>query len=457
MPPKKASKLTLASHLASSSSEGEDSSLMAIDVKPLPNRTSPVETSATKKSRGRPRKQGVLTSSQATQESGDLIAPASEPAVGTKKQRSSKASTSNPTEHPTAPTAVKKRKAEDRNVNTKQPETDEEIEVTEEHGGQERVRVRNAPGTRGRLGKPTKAASRRKTARRRVLEVPETQTVDEHIDSEDEDLHDPLFEESDAAPPYHDTTATRERQTPTMIANADALADELVQLKIRYEKLRHLKIDQGNSIQEEQIQALQEQDRASQRIIENLKSELKSRSIAFQQFQEKDKRIQELEEQQTAMETKIERLLQDHAILSAKLETARNSTKAIAHNTKAAIPAAATKEFSHHRDNLYSDLCGLIVVNVKTDEDGGVEYDCLSTGRNGALHFKLQLDAEEEDDDDDAEDNGPFFTYNPILERGRDERLIAVLPEIFRDEMNFQRTSGVEFYLRLMQSLQLPA
>ncbi|KAF3311580.1 hypothetical protein TWF173_008208 [Orbilia oligospora] len=230
------------------------------------------------------------------------------------------------------------------------------------------------------------------------------------------------------------------------------LADELAQLKLKFEKLRRLQADDADAIYAEQIKALEERDKASQRIVVNLKAELKSRSISLQELQEKEKRIQELEKQNSLMEDKIERLLQDHAVLSAKLETARNIGKMPSNNSKTTASSSVSKEFSQHRENLYSDLCGLIVVNVKSDEDGGIEYDCLSTGKNGALHFKLQLDAE--DDEDQVDDDGPYFTYNPMLERGRDERLIAVLPPIFRDEMNFKRTRGVDFYLQLMQSLQ---
>ncbi|KAK6509914.1 hypothetical protein TWF481_004636 [Arthrobotrys musiformis] len=298
----------------------------------------------------------------------------------------------------------------------------------------------------------------RKKAVEQKLEIPETQAArGEASESEDEDIDASQSEESDPTPSSGRNKNQKagkgsKASKASGKADTDTLAEELAQLKLKYEKLRRLQTDDADAIHAEQFKALEERDRASQRIIENLKAELNSRSISLQQLQKKDERIQELEKQNSLMEGKIERLLQDHAVLSAKLETARNIGKTPSNNPKAIAPGGTSKEFSQHRENLYSDLCGLIVVNVKSDEDGGIEYDCLSTGKNGALHFKLQLDAE--DDEDEVDDDGPYFTYNPMLERGRDERLIAVLPPIFRDEMNFKRTRGVDFYLQLMQSLQ---
>ncbi|KAK6533864.1 hypothetical protein TWF281_005214 [Arthrobotrys megalospora] len=395
MPPKKAPKPT------SSSSEEDGSSIP------------PVESSAIKKSRGRPRKQQHQPAPAASvipEDTDDSLAPPPPPEM--KK-----------------PPVERKEKGK---------------AVVVVGGGE--------PPTKSKIANPTKAVPSRKRAVEQKLEIPETQAVrEEASQSEDEDMDISQDEESDPPP-------ARRKNQPSKVGKAsgkpdpDALADELAQLKIKYEKLRRLRTDDADAIHREQIKALEERDKASQRIIENLKSELKSRSISLQQLQEKDQRIQELEKQNSLMEDKIERLLQDHAVLSAKLETARNIGKTPSNNSKAIVTGGASKEFSQHRENLYSDLCGLIVVNVKSDEDGGIEYDCLSTGKNGALHFKLQLDAE--DDDDEADDDGPYFTYNPMLERGRDERLIAVLPPIFRDEMNFKRTRGVDFYLQLMQSLQ---
>ncbi|KAF3903805.1 hypothetical protein AA313_de0203873 [Arthrobotrys entomopaga] len=441
MPPKKATKQTLASHIISSSEDEVAAAAAA-------TRATSVETSAVKKTRGRPRKQPSTASSQATVEQDDTLPLVAE--TGSKKG-ASKPQQDPPATLLTVPRKPKTGQQQQQRNKNKLPSLDEDSEEIAAPTVSSKLTKKITTATtrsRNTSGKGRKTAGQ-------SLEIPETQIIeDPGSASGDSDSAMHSDEENKLTTSGNDKTTKVKQRKPTKNVDVDAVVDELAQLKLRYEKLRYLKMEEADSIQDEQMQALQDQDKASQRIIENLKSELKSRVISFQQLQEKDRRIRELEEQQSVMEHKIERLLQDHAILSAKLETARNSTKTPSSNPKAIAAAVGhTKEFSHHKDNLYSDLCGLLVLNLKTDEDGGIEYDCLSTGKNGALHFKLQLDGED-DEDDDPDDDGPYFTYNPMLERGRDERLIAVLPPIFRDEMNFKRTRGVDFYLQLMQSLQ---
>ncbi|KAK6333912.1 hypothetical protein TWF730_004091 [Orbilia blumenaviensis] len=431
MPPKKSTKATLISSASddNDNNSSDDASLVpSTDRKPTANTRISVESSAIKKSRGRPRKQPVQHPSGIPEDDDTLSAASQQdPLLDAKKE-----------------VPIEQQQKDKTKGKTKAP--------TE---GDLPTKTKTTMTTN-----PTKTIPSRKKAADQKIEIPETQVVaGEDSESEGEGDVDMSDDDDDDREPDPPAPATNKEKTKRSKAgkapvkpDADGLADELAQLKIKYEKLRRLQTDHADAIHDEQIKALEERDKASQSIIKNLKDELKSRSVSLQQFQEKETRIQELEKQNSLMEDKIERLLQDHAVLSAKLETARNIGKTPSNNSKAIAPSGASKEFSQHRENLYSDLCGLIVVNVKSDEDGGIEYDCLSTGKNGALHFKLQLDAE--DDEDDEDDDGPYFTYNPMLERGRDERLIAVLPPIFRDEMNFKRTRGVDFYLQLMQSLQ---
>ncbi|KAJ6258446.1 hypothetical protein Dda_6487 [Drechslerella dactyloides] len=454
MPPRRAPKPTLASHLASSPFSSSDDDELPQDTKPASRPAASVESSAVKKSRGRPRKQSlsVATPNRANevQIDTDVTMSKTKPQSAAKPSARARASrTADTPRQPAAETGTKRKKTGPQAGLAKIEENSENDEPDAD-----------VPPAKRRATKTTRAAApgRKKAADLRA-EIPETQ-VDSRIPDEDVSR---LSDEQEDEPP------ARSRKP----AAADEIADvkaELEQLRARYNKLRHLKTDQAESIQKERVQALQEQDKgqsprqsllagylifgvtASQRIIESLRAQLEAKDVAHEAMRQKDARVEQLERENAIMEKKIERLVQDHAILSAKLETARNQAKPASTVAKANGAAAFSKEFSQHRDNLYSDLCGLIVLNVKNDEDGGIEYDCLSTGRNGALHFKLQLDAEDEDED---EEDGPYFTYNPMLERGRDERLLAVLPPIFRDEMNFKRTRGVDFYLQLMQSLQV--
>ncbi|KAF3921276.1 hypothetical protein ABW21_db0206933 [Orbilia brochopaga] len=443
MPPRRAPKTSLASRLASSPFSSSDDER---DAKPASKPAASVESSAMKKSRGRPRKQSVSaadTPNRPVDTPTDPDESMSKAKTTTRAKpgarTTAKAKTSKVDDTPRQPvpaTGTKRKKAAPQAALTK-IEEDSEPDAPDA----------DAPPAKRRATKSKKAAQSRRKVADPAPEIPETQVGSTIPDEpEDEDAGSALDEQE-----YEQRAGSRGSISTESEGHLQAFKDELAQLKARYGKLRYLKVDAAEENHKNHISALQEQDKASQRIIESLKAQLAAKAVAHETLLEKNARIEQLEQENSIMEKKIDRLVQDHAILSAKLETARNQAKPASTIAKANNGAGPGKEFLQHRDNLYSDLCGLIVLNVKNDEDGGIEYDCLSTGRNGALHFKLQLDAEDEDED---EDDGPYFTYNPMLERGRDERLLAVLPPIFRDEMNFRRTRGVDFYLQLMQSLQ---
>lgn len=119
------------------------------------------------------------------------------------------------------------------------------------------------------------------------------------------------------------------------------------------------------------------------------------------------------------------------------------------------------------KENLYSDLTGLVVTGVKRDGPEDV-YDCIQTGRNGseyrqfeidtaqlltpfflALHFKLAIANENSDQNmDEAE-----FQYKPQLDERRDKDLIELLPEFLVDEITFPRAHAAKFYSRVLKSL----
>ena len=73
-------------------------------------------------------------------------------------------------------------------------------------------------------------------------------------------------------------------------------------------------------------------------------------------------------------------------------------------------------------------------------------FDCIQTGRNGTLHFKLAVEA--------AEDGGePQCHYTPHLDEGRDRALIGVLPGYLVDEISFPQAQAGKFYARVLKAL----
>ncbi|KAK9480005.1 chromosome segregation protein Csm1/Pcs1-domain-containing protein [Lipomyces japonicus] len=122
------------------------------------------------------------------------------------------------------------------------------------------------------------------------------------------------------------------------------------------------------------------------------------------------------------------------------------------------------------KEELYSDLSGLIVRDVKT-ENGKIVYDLLQTGRNGAFHYKLSMPVATNGavhnstipaatsasatlsvagtDHEDVE-----VTFVPMLDGKRDEALVELLPDYFTEPLTFVRSSAAQFFWKISQALQ---
>ena len=127
--------------------------------------------------------------------------------------------------------------------------------------------------------------------------------------------------------------------------------------------------------------------------------------------------------------------------------------------------AAHAAQVAQLKEDLYSDLTGLILRGVERGSESDV-YDCIQTGRNGseyplsfrtglfilmnvqALHFKLAIAKETDGGYENTE-----FQYTPRLDSNRDRDLIALLPEYLTDEITFSRTNAAMFYGRVVETL----
>ncbi len=54
--------------------------------------------------------------------------------------------------------------------------------------------------------------------------------------------------------------------------------------------------------------------------------------------------------------------------------------------TANAAAAAEVTRIAQVKENLYSDLTGLILPNIKKTEEGDTVVDCIQTGRNGSMY-----------------------------------------------------------------------
>ena len=117
------------------------------------------------------------------------------------------------------------------------------------------------------------------------------------------------------------------------------------------------------------------------------------------------------------------------------------------------------------KEDLYSDLTGLIVRGVKREAEDDT-FDCIQTGRNGskfpdafaislmltgdtALHFKLTAVNEKATESYEE----AHCQYIPQLDPSRDKALMEILPDYLVDEISFPRPQAAKFYARVVKAL----
>lgn len=127
--------------------------------------------------------------------------------------------------------------------------------------------------------------------------------------------------------------------------------------------------------------------------------------------------------------------------------------------------AAQAAQIAQLKEDLYSDLTGLLLRGVESGDEENV-YDCIQTGRNGskcsknqrtrkppthsiaALHFKMAISNDTEIAYDDAS-----VTYTPLLDMNRDRDILQMMPDYLTEEIEFGRSHAAHFYTKVMETL----
>ncbi|KAL1954417.1 hypothetical protein VTO42DRAFT_1187 [Malbranchea cinnamomea] len=233
----------------------------------------------------------------------------------------------------------------------------------------------------------------------------------------------------------------------------------------RYRQLREVGIEQANANMERLRKQCEETTSASKQLIESLKQELEMQTnLARQsralekQLKEKNTEVSELQSKLKDMSSTLGKAQNEIKGLQTKLAAARNATVA-AENTQAKVAgrgSAARNQAANGSDaaqtarlkeDLYTDLTGLIIRNAKRQGTEDI-YDCIQTGLNGTLHFKLSVSDPEGKGFDAAE-----FQYTPLLDSNRDKYLIDILPDYLTVDITFSRQNAAKFYSRVVDSL----
>ncbi|RDA85603.1 hypothetical protein CP532_0904 [Ophiocordyceps camponoti-leonardi (nom. inval.)] len=230
-------------------------------------------------------------------------------------------------------------------------------------------------------------------------------------------------------------------------------------LKIRHRNLR----DVGVKSAEANFDRLKKQAEGniavSNHLIQQLKVDLAAQTALAEQGESLRQQLERSEANAESLQAAVDKLTadlnaarQEISTLSVKLTVNRNaesSVKKSAARSNAAVDKAGLLiHTAKAKEDLYGDLTGLIVRGLSQGEDEDM-FDCIQTGRNGTLHFKLASERRGPSDSyDDVQ-----LTYKPQLDESRDQGLIQLLPDYLVEEITFSRSHASKFYHRVIRSL----
>ncbi|KAI2781935.1 chromosome segregation protein Csm1/Pcs1-domain-containing protein [Daldinia loculata] len=256
-----------------------------------------------------------------------------------------------------------------------------------------------------------------------------------------------------------------ELHEPSMRRRVGDLSRKYENLEAKYRDLREIGIKEAERNYDRLKKQSEERANTANQLIETLKAQLSAQT-------ELAKEAQRLRQQLEASQTKADQLQNkvddtNASLMEAKTEVKTLTTKLAAARSAemtAKIPSSAIKgssannrllanaeaaaQVAQMKEDLYGDLTGLMVRGVKR-EQGGETYDCIQTGRNGTLHFKLVVGGEELTEKLDE----PQFIYMPQLNSSRDQDLIDILPDYLVEEITFPQSHAARFYARVMKAL----
>ncbi|KAL1856815.1 hypothetical protein Plec18170_003788 [Paecilomyces lecythidis] len=247
-------------------------------------------------------------------------------------------------------------------------------------------------------------------------------------------------------------------------------------LESRFRTLREIGIVEANENMEKLKKQCETTTEASSKLVASLKEELAAQKALSQQTRTIQKKLKDREVQVGDLESRVDELTSELSsaqneikTLQTKLTAARNTVANVesitskapgsavkntpANRTMMAANAEAVQaaQIAQLKEDLYSDLTGLIIRDVKKRETDDM-YDCIQTGANGTLHFKLVVAHEPESKTTSSLESAEFH-YMPLLDENRDRDLVEILPDYLTVDITFSRQQAAKFYTRVMDSL----
>ncbi|CAG8955327.1 hypothetical protein HYFRA_00011310 [Hymenoscyphus fraxineus] len=280
------------------------------------------------------------------------------------------------------------------------------------------------------------------------------------------------------------SSSDTERDNPSLRRKLGDMTKKYDALHIRFQDLKEIASKDADHTFDQYKKLSEEKEKALNNLISSLKADVAAQTAIAKESKTLKKKLDSQSTDMAALHAQItqlnaslseskketQELLAEKKTLTAENKTL--STKLAANRNIAAsvesatvkVPGSAVKaggirmvgtaeaaqaaQAAQLKEDLYGDLTGLIIMSVarKPEED---IFDCIQTGRNGTLHFKLDAANEKASDNyDDAQCN-----YVPQLDPSRDASLIQLLPDYLVDEISFPRSQAAKFYARVVKAL----
>ncbi|KAH8804797.1 chromosome segregation protein Csm1/Pcs1-domain-containing protein [Xylogone sp. PMI_703] len=334
----------------------------------------------------------------------------------------------------------------------------------------------------------TKKKPASKKARSKVIEeeiIPETQTADMDIDEEEnEHVENEIAHQSRRVSHIHSgsrhtsgprtragSVSDTEHNDPALRRKLGEMTKKFESLEAKYRDLRELGLREAERNFERLKKQGEERTKVANELISSLKTDLATQTELAKSVQKhvetikiKDAQLLESAKDHEKLREGLAAMKAENKTLAAKLAANRLAAASV-ESTSAKVPASAAKtngvikmvgsveaaqtaQAAQLKEDLYSDLTGLIIRSVRRESEEDI-FDCIQTGRNGTLHFKLAIGNEKAGESyDDA-----HCVYSPQLDPSRDSMLMETLPDYLVDEITFPRSQAAKFYARVMKSL----
>ncbi|PQK09698.1 hypothetical protein BB8028_0002g00220 [Beauveria bassiana] len=290
---------------------------------------------------------------------------------------------------------------------------------------------------------------------------------EEEDEKEEEDLMVPISQQATAPIESHARQGSRSQSTQedndVLERRLRDMTKKYENLEGRYTELREVGVKSAERNYEKLRKQADENAATANELITTLKEELAAQRQALSdadslrvQLQDSQSNAQDLSDRIKELTSSLAEADRQVKALNVKLAASRGAPGS-------AVPGSAIKgsaarawtgqselvHAAHAKEDLYADLTGLIIQGVKQHGSEDV-FDCIQTGRNGTLHFKLAIAGSSST----LRYEDSLVKYNPQLQSDRDADLIARLPNYLREEIEFQRPQVANFYSKVVKALR---